>query len=248
LKVSIITATFNSSSTIADCISSVNEQTYHNIEHIIIDGASSDNTLQIIKSNPGRVTKIVSEPDKGIYDAMNKGIVESTGEVVAILNSDDIYYDSYVIEKVIESFMMSESDSVYGDLVYVERSNVAKNIRYWKTSEYKPDSFFSGWHPAHPAFFLKRTIYERYGSFDLTFSLAADFELMLRVIEKHHISSFYYPFPLVRMRLGGATNKSFRNIFTQNIECLRAFRKNKMRVNFLYPFYRLIPKIKQYSK
>jgi len=226
MKISIITATYNSAATIASCISSVNNQTYPDIEHIIIDGASKDNTIQLIDSQQNRVKKRISESDNGIYDAMNKGISIATGEIVAILNSDDIYFDNFAIERVMEIFKTTQTDCVYADLFYVDRVNTNKVVRYWKTNEYKLGAFNKGWHPGHPSFFLKNQIYKQYGDFDLSFVLAADFELMLRMLEKYRISSTYLPLPLVKMRLGGATNKSLVNIYNQNIECIRAFKKN----------------------
>jgi glycosyltransferase involved in cell wall biosynthesis len=246
MKISIITATFNSASTILNCIDSVNRQSYPDIEHLIIDGASRDETLAIINSVPNRVKQIISEPDKGIYDAMNKGIAAATGEIVAILNSDDLYIDGTVIEKIMGIFEMTGTDCVYGDLYYVNKENTDRISRHWKTLEFKPGAFYKGWHPAHPSFFLRKNVYNTYGNFDLSFNLAADFEFMLRMLERHHISSVYYPFPLVRMRLGGKTNVSLKNIYLQNIECIKAFEKNGLKVSKLYPLYRLVPKIRQY--
>jgi glycosyltransferase involved in cell wall biosynthesis len=246
MLISIITATYNSSETIMDCIGSVNSQTFPDIEQIIIDGASDDNTLELIKSVASKVVKIVSEADSGLYDAMNKGISEANGEIVGILNSDDIYLNDDTLSKVVEAFKSHQVDCVYADLFYVEKSDTNKIVRYWRTKEYVPGSFRRGWHPAHPAFFLRKSVYDKYGNFDLSFKLASDFELMLRVLEKHHISSFYLQEPLVKMRLGGETNKSIRNVFNQNIECITAFRKNGLDVSYLYPVYRLLPKLAQY--
>ena len=247
MRISIITATYNSSRTILDCIESVQNQTFKEIDHIIVDGESRDDTIALIRSVPNRISKIISEQDKGIYDAMNKGIEFSSGEIVAILNSDDLYIDEFVIEKVMGIFETTGTDCVYGDLFYVDKLNTNSIVRSWKTDKYKPFAFYKGWHPAHPSFFLKKKVYDTYGYFDLSFSLAADFELMLRMIERFHIDSVYYPFPLVKMRLGGKTNISLKNIYLQNRECIRAFEKNGLKVSKLYPFYRLIPKLKQFS-
>jgi len=246
MLISIITATYNSARTIATCLKSVNDQTYKEIEHINIDGASVDDTLKIINSLPCRVSKVISEPDKGIYDAMNKGIAVSSGEVIAILNSDDLYIDETAIETVMKVFISTNVDCVFADLLYVDKNNTNKIIRRWRTGIYKPGSFNKGWHPAHPTFFLRKKVYDDYGFFDLSYKLAADFELMLRMFEKYKISSIYLPLPLVKMRLGGATNKSLINIYNQNIECIRAFKKNRIQISILYPVYRLIPKLKQY--
>lgn len=246
MKISIITVCLNNRSFISNAIESVLNQVYPEIEYIIIDGGSTDGTVEVVKSYGGKVTKFIFEPDNGIYDAMNKGISIATGEIVAILNSDDIYFDNFAIERVMEIFKTTQTDCVYADLFYVDRVNTNKVVRYWKTNEYKLGAFNKGWHPAHPSFFLKNQIYKQYGDFDLSFVLAADFELMLRMLEKYRISSTYLPLPLVKMRLGGTTNKSLVNIYNQNIECIRAFKKNGLDPGILYPIYRLIPKLKQF--
>ncbi len=245
-KISIITATFNSSSTIADCIASVNNQKYQNIEHIIVDGSSKDNTLEIINSIPNRVTKIISEPDKGIYDAMNKGIKLATGDIIGILNSDDLYCDKFVLEKVESIFKTTGVDCVHADLYYVNKENTEQIVRHWKSGDFVLGAFKKGWHPAHPTFFVRREIYEKYGLFNLDFALAADFELMLRLLERYKITSFYLPEPIVRMRLGGATSKNIKNIVKQNMECYKAFKANGLKVSIIYPLYRLLPKLKQF--
>lgn len=246
MKVSIITATYNSAPTIISCINSVNNQTYNNIEHIIIDGGSVDGTLSIINSIPNRVNFIVSEPDYGIYDAMNKGIINSSGEIIGILNSDDFYTHINVITEICSVFQEISVECVYGDVNYVKYQNPDLILRRWKSGIFKNGSFQKGWHPAHPAFFVKRTIYEKYGMFNLKYKLAADFELMLRLLEKEKISNTYYDQVLVNMRTGGATNSSLKNIIKQNIECYQAFKDNEIHVSSFYPLLRLVPKLKQY--
>lgn len=248
MKISIITATYNSSETIEDCITSVNNQTYSDIEQIIIDGASKDNTVDIITSLPNRVSKIISEADKGIYDAMNKGINLATGDIIGILNSDDLYYSNDIISKIVESFQTTDIDCIFGDLFYVNPDNTNKIVRKWSTGSYKQNGFIKGWHPAHPTFFVRKEVYEKYGCFDLNFKLAADFELMLRFLEKNKLNSKYLKLPMVRMRLGGATSGSFKNIIKQNLECLKAFKNNGIRVSLFYPLVRVIPKLFQFIK
>jgi glycosyltransferase len=248
LKVSIVTGTYNSQDYISDCVKSVNTQNYGTIEHIIIDGASKDNTIKIIKSMPNRVSKIISEPDDGIYDAMNKGLQNTTGDVVGILNSDDFYIDSNVISKVVEAFETTEADCVFGDLYYVEQSNTDKIVRKWVTGPYKKGAFKKGWHPAHPSFFVKRKVYEEYGYFNTNLSLAADFELMLRLLEKYQLKHHYISEPLVKMRIGGATSSGLKNTITGNKEVMKAFRINNLNVDKFYPFKRLVPKLKQFIK
>jgi glycosyltransferase involved in cell wall biosynthesis len=248
LKISIITVCYNSEKHIKTAIESVINQTYKNIEYIIVDGASKDKTVDIVKSYGDKITKFVSEPDKGIYDAMNKGFQMATGDYLAVINSDDFYMSNDAIESVVNELNKKQTDSLFADLIYVEENNTDKQVRYWKSNEFVKGSFKKGWHPAHPTFFVKNEIYKKYGYFDLSFKLAADFELMLRFLEKHQISSCYLPKPIIKMRLGGATNKNFKNIYNQNIECYRAFKVNQLPVSILYPLYRLLPKLIQFFK
>jgi len=251
LKISIITVSFNSSSTIRDTINSVLKQNYSDIEYVVIDGNSTDGTIDIIKELvplfKGRMHWI-SEQDKGIYDAMNKGIRMATGDVIGILNSDDLFCDNFAIEKVMRVFEENSLlDSIYADLYYVSQNNTSKIIRRWSTGNQKP--FRNGWHPAHPTLYIKKEVYNKYGLFDLNFKLAADFEIMLRFLEKYKITTYYVREAFVKMRLGGETNKSINNIYLQNIECIKAFRLNNIKVDvLLYPFLRILPKLLQFKK
>ncbi|MFR9532218.1 MAG: glycosyltransferase family 2 protein [Rikenellaceae bacterium] len=248
MKISIITATYNSGTTLRDTIESVLNQTYKDIEYIIVDGVSKDNTLEIAREYESRFEgrmRIISEPDKGIYDAMNKGIAAATGDVVGILNSDDLYNGDNVLEQIVNSYSQNANiDGIYADLYYVAQNDISKVVRHWKSCKQK--SFAKGWHPAHPTFYLNRSLYEQFDTFDLSYSLAADFELMLRYLEKYHINVKYIEAPLVRMRLGGATSKNISNIKKGNIECIRAFKKNGIYAPWYYPIYRLVPKLKQF--
>jgi glycosyltransferase involved in cell wall biosynthesis len=226
-------------------------QTYQNIEYIIVDGLSRDTTVDIIQkyesSFNGRMNWI-SEPDNGLYDAMNKGIRMAKGDVIGIINSDDLFCDKHAIEKVMQIFAENESlDSVYADLFYVAQNETSKIARRWITGRQK--QFKYGWHPAHPTLYIKKEVYNKYGLFNLDFKLAADFEIMLRFLEKYEISTSYIQEAFVKMRLGGETNKSLKNIYTQNVECIRAFRINGLKVNsLLYPFFRILPKLLQFKK
>ena len=243
MKISLITVTYNSSSTLPDTLKSVLNQTYSDIEYIIVDGASKDNTVSIVKEYEplfqGRM-KWISEPDKGLYDAMNKGIRMATGDVVGILNSDDLFMDDKVLEDVAAAFD-GQTDAVFGNLYFVNQEDVNQIARVWKGSPYK--SFKSGWHPAHPTFYVRREIYEKYGVFDTTFDVSADFELMLRLIEKHGIRTKYLDRYMVRMRMGGESTGSIKNIVRGNKNIFRAFRKNGIKISPLYPVYRLLPKV-----
>lgn len=246
MKVSIITVVYKNKDTIKDAIESVLNQTYKNIEYIIVDGASTDGTVEIIKSYGNKIDKFISEPDNGIYDAMNKGIKLATGDIIGFLNSDDFYASNNVLEKVTNEFIDKKVDSVYGDLVYVDNKDVTKVVRYWKSKPYKEGLFKKGWHPPHPTFFVKREIYEKYGKFRLEFKIAADYELMLRFLEKHKISTAYIPKVLVKMRVGGKSNQSIKNILKANLECYRAWKVNGLKINPVKLLLKPLSKILQY--
>ncbi|WXT99916.1 MAG: hypothetical protein Ctma_0622 [Catillopecten margaritatus gill symbiont] len=229
--VSIITVVRNGRETIKDTIDSVLSQTYSNIEYVIIDGVSTDGTIELIKEYQGKITQFVSEPDTGIYDAMNKGIALATGNIVGILNSDDFYASDHIVENIVNEFLVKNVDSVYGDLVYVSQDNTNKVVRYWKSQPYQVGLFQQGWHPAHPAFFVKREVYKKYGVFNLDFKIAADYEIMLRFLEKHRISVSYLPEIFVKMRIGGESNKSIKNIVKANIESYQSWGGNGLHIN-----------------
>ena len=235
-KISIITASFRSESTIIDTLRSVNLQTYENIEHIIVDGASSDRTLEIVHSEGRRVTKILSEPDSGIYEAFNKGLALANGEIIAFLNSDDFYYAEDTIEKVIKTFEDESVEACYGDLVYVDRNNTKKITRYWKSKPYSAGIFKNAFVPAHPTLFLRKSVYEKAGKFNLTYHIAADYEFMLRIFHLMNINSIYLPEILVKMRAGGASGKSLVSIVWQNKEIFNALEQHSVsfsKANFL---------------
>lgn len=246
--VSLITTVFNNKETIEDAIKSVLNQSYPNIEYIITDGGSTDGTIEIINKYKNKINKFVSEPDKGIYDGMNKGIKLSSGDIIGILNSDDLYASNDVIEKVVNEMEEKNVDVCWGDLVYVDAKNTDKVIRYWKSSEYKEGKFKKGWMPPHPTFFVRKWVYDKYGMFNLDFPISADYELMLRFLEKYKINSCYIPQVLVKMRVGGKSNKSIKNIIKANIECYRAWKVNGLRINPLRIFLKPLSKIPQYFK
>lgn len=250
MKVSVITVSFNSGKFIDDSLESVRFQKYNNIEHIVIDGGSTDETLNILKSKYSQSITLISEPDKGIYDAMNKGIDASTGEIIAFLNSDDFYINNEVISKVVKEFKNdSMLDACYADLIYVDTFNTLKNIRYIKSRTFKSGLFSKGWCPPHPTFFVRRSVYESFGKFDLSFHLASDFDLMMRFLEIKKIKSHYIPDVLVKMRVGGVTNKNLKNIWKQNIEILNSFYKNGLSVNKMNFFLnKIISRVLQFTK
>jgi glycosyltransferase involved in cell wall biosynthesis len=232
MKISIITATYNSAATVRDTLESVAQQTYTNIEHIIVDGLSKDNTLAIVNEFP-HVTTVISEKDKGIYDAMNKGVALATGDIVAILNSDDFYYNNKVIEQVMNCFAQNQTDAVYGDLVYVNAENTDKITRNWKAGTYSRTQFLYGWMPPHPSFFVHKNMYEKYGNFNLSLRSAADYEFMLRLLYKHQASAAYLPTTIVKMRVGGLSNASLANRLAANKEDRKAWQLNDLKP---YPF------------
>jgi glycosyltransferase len=221
-KISIITASFRSESTIKDTLESVNIQTYPHIDHIIIDGASKDGTLALVSAHGKRVTYVKSEPDKGIYDAYNKGLAVADGEIIGFLNSDDYYATPYVIEHVMRAFEDECIDAVYADLVYVDVNNIKKIVRHWRSKPYRKGDFARGFTPAHPTLFLRRSVYDKTGVFNLEMRLASDYEFMLRAFHTKGVNSVYLPEVIVRMRTGGATGGSFHSIKKQNLEILRA--------------------------
>jgi glycosyltransferase len=227
MKISIITATYNSEQTILDCIASVNSQTYPDIEHIIIDGDSKDDTVKLINSQPNRVTKLVSEPDKSIYDAMNKGISLSTGDIIGFLHSDDFFESKDVLSRVAKAFEKSGAKIVYGNILYVDRINPNKIIRTWLSNSFHYENLRKGWMPAHTTFYAKRELYKKYGLYDTSFQISADYDLMLRFLGLHNASSYFLNITFLRMRYGGASNK-FSNYIQRRKEDYRAIRKNNI--------------------
>lgn len=225
MKLSIITVCFNSTATIESTIKSIASQDYPNIEYIIVDGGSTDGTLDIIKRYK-KVSVVVSEPDKGIYDAMNKGIALATGDVIGTLNADDIYASNDVLAEVAKVLLDPAVEACYGDLVYVKQDNVEQVVRFWKSRDYQSGLFKSGWMPAHPTFFVRKCVYDKLGNFDLNYKIAADFELLFRFIEQNKIKTKYLPRVLVKMRLGGTTNKNITNIIKQNKEIVAILTKH----------------------
>ena len=233
--VTIITATYNSAATLADTLETVAGQTYPNIEHLIIDGASSDETATRAARYP-HVSRFVSEPDKGLYDAMNKGIKLASGEIIGILNSDDFYADNRVIEKVVDLFRNPEILAVYADLQYVDPKNTSRIIRHWKAGDYDQQAFFYGWMPPHPSFFVRKQLYEQCGVFNTSFRHSADYELMLRFLLRYNAPAAYLPEVVVKMRMGGQSNASFKNRWSANREDRLAWT-----VNGLTPYFFTIP-------
>ena len=245
MKFSIITITYNSELTIADTMDSVARQDYPNIEHIIVDGLSADGTEKIVKSFP-HVSKWISEKDRGIYDAMNKGIAVAGGDVIGILNSDDVYIDDQVISTVAKAMEDPTVDTCYADLQYVQQHDLAKVVRTWKSGMYSKNSFYWGWMPPHPTFFVRKSVYEKLGAFNTQLKSAADYELMLRILLKHGFTSTYIPRVIVKMRTGGMSNASLENRLNANKEDRIAWKVNGLKPYFFTLYLKPIRKITQF--
>lgn len=247
MKVSIITVTLNSEKYLSDCIQSVRRQGYADIEHIVVDGKSTDGTLKIIKRHQNHLSKWISESDRGMYDAINKGIAMATGDIIGILNSDDIFASENVIENIVHCFKTKNTDSVYGDLVYVKPSNTEKVSRLWKGVDYKRYRFNYGWMPAHPTFYMKRSLIEKYGPYENHYYTAADYEFMARYLYKHKISATYLEQLVIKMRSGGASNDSLKGRLRANRRDYLAMKRNDIPFSFFVSILKPLSKIGQFK-
>jgi glycosyltransferase len=228
MKVSIITATYNSAATIGDTLKSLEAQTYSDIEYIIIDGASKDNTLDFIRENSTRVTTMISESDKGIYDALNKGINAATGDIVGFLHSDDLFAYPDAVKDIVTTFKSTDCDATYADLEYVSKDNTDNVIRLWKSGTYSREKLKNGWMPPHPTFYMKRDLYKKYGLFDLNFKIAADYDSLLRYLWSNKVKMSYLPRVVMKMRVGGASNRSLKNVIQKTKEDISALKNNQL--------------------
>lgn len=241
LKLSIITVCFNAEKTIGSTIASVASQTYGDIEHIVVDGASTDSTVQKIGESQNRVAAWLSEPDEGIYDAMSKGIRMASGDVIGILNADDVYADEAVIERVAAVMENSSLDALYGDVAFFSPDRPESIVRRYSSKRFSPALLAWGWMPAHPTLFLRRSVFDRYGSYRKDFKIAGDYEFVTRIFKDRSLSFRYLPEALVRMSTGGASTAGWRSTLLLNREVLRACRENGIYTNWLmllskYPF------------
>ncbi len=245
MLISIITVSYNSSATIRDTLKSVEQQSYPHIEHIIVDGASTDDTMNHVDDHP-HVSLSISEEDEGIYYAMNKGIDMCKGEVVGILNADDMYAHHNVIEKVMDAFKDSSVDAVYADLVFVDPNDTSKVKRTWRSGPYKQRDLYHGWMPPHPTFFVRRSLYEKYGAFNTQLRSAADYELMLRFLLKHTVNAVHLPETIVLMRHGGQSTASFKNRWKANQEDRLAWKMNHLKPHLFTLILKPLRKINQF--
>lgn len=248
MKISVITTTYNSASTVQDTIESVGRQVFDGeVEYIIIDGGSTDATLDIVGQYPGLVTKVISEPDSGLYDAMNKGIRLATGDVVGILNSDDFYTSDDVLATIAGEFERKEVDAVYGDVHFVRPDNLDKCVRYYSSSMFSPFFLRFGFMPAHPSFYVRRECYEQYGLYDTSYRIASDYDMMVRLFYKYKITYSYIKRDMVTMRTGGLSTKSLKNRMLITSEDVKACRRNGLYSNvamislkYLYKIFEFI--------
>lgn len=225
MKISVITAVWNNRETVAEALESVLAQTHADVELVVIDGASTDGTREVLEGYRGRLAVLVSERDRGIYDALNKGIARASGDVIGFLHADDLLADSNVLARIASAFS-DGVDGVYGDLLYVRKQDPSQTVRYWRSRPFTPDLCGKGWMPAHPTLYLRRSVYQRHGVFDTSYRIAADYDFMLRILLAGTRVA-YVPAVLVKMRVGGVSNRSLRNLLRKSREDLRALRHNR---------------------
>ena len=244
LKVSIITVCYNAETTIERCILSVTSQQYANVQYIIIDGGSTDNTLNIIDKYKGDIDVVISEPDKGIYDAMNKGITLAKGDVIGMLNADDVFSDEHALSDIANTFANNKADILYADLNYLQPNGAI--LRKWVSGVYAPGSFNKGWMPPHPTFYCKKSLYEGFGNYSLEYGTAADYELMLRFMHKQKVNVFYLNRLLINMNVGGVSNNSYPRLAKVLFLDLKAMYKNGVRYPIIAVLLKRLSKIKQF--
>jgi len=245
LKVSIITVSKNSKDTIAETIHSVLNQSYTNIEYIIVDGASADGTIEVIEKYKDHISHILSEEDSGIYDAMNKGIRMASGDIVGILNSDDVFYSNDIVEKLVQEFVTNNIDAVYGDVQFIDPIN-KKVIRYYSSKKFNLNKFQYGIMPAHPSFYAKRELFEKFGCYKTDYQIAADFELLLRFMYVNKIKTRYLNHPIVSMRTGGVSTKNLYSNYLLNKEIKRACTVNGLKTNYIKIYSKYFKKILEF--
>ena len=249
MLITVLTATYNSSPFLKDALQSFTQQTHAEKELIVIDGASKDSTLSILQEYQQHISQQLSEPDKGIYDALNKGINLAKGDVIGILHSDDFFASNEVLSQVAALFKEdNQLEAVYGDLDYVDRNDSDKVIRHWISGDYQYNQLKLGWMPPHPALFIKKTCFKKFGTYDLKYHSAADYDLILRFLFKHQIKVAYLPKVLVKMRVGGLSNLSFKNRFRANREDRRAMKTNGIQFPFIISIIKPLRKLGQYFK
>jgi len=248
MKITVITASFNNSSTLPQTIDSLLSQSFKNIEYIVIDGNSTDGTKEILQSNSSNITKIISEKDSGIYDALNKGITLASGDIIGFLHADDTYASTDILDKIAAAFSQSPSIwAVYGDLQFVSQENTSKVIRSWKSKPFQPSLLARGWMPAHPTLFLRREVYEKYGHFNTSYRIAADYDFILRIFSQPGFSATYIPEVFINMRMGGASTGSLKNLLLKSKEDYLILKRNKIG-NVFTLILKIFSKVSQFLK
>ena len=248
MKITIITVTYNCEKYLDQCIQSVLNQSYKNIEYIIVDGKSKDNTIDIIKKYENQITKWISQPDKGMFDALNKGMKMATGDVIGVLHSDDVFASDDVLETIANTFQSNNVDTLYGDLNYVYEDNILKIYRKWEGKPFRRNLFKMGWMPAHPAFYFKRNLLEKYGNYIIEFNSASDYEFMARYLFKHNLSTVYLPKLIIRMRKGGLSNNNFLKRIEANRNDYKAMKTNGIPFPLFVSILKPLSKLHQYYK
>ena len=233
MKVSIITVVYNRADVIRDTIESVLSQTYKNIEYIIIDNASTDGTINVVNEYKDQISKIISEPDNGLYDAINKGINYATGDIIGLIHSDDFYLDNLVIQRVVDTFKKENKHMLFPDLFYIKGDKKDKVLRYYSAKNFKVEKLKYGFMPPHPTLFVKKEVYEKYGLYKIDYKIAADYEMFVRLLLVNKLSFSYIHLPIVKMRVGGVSSGGIRRKIECNIEVLRAIRSNGLKANHL---------------
>ncbi|XOV91141.1 MAG: glycosyltransferase family 2 protein [Bacteroidota bacterium] len=252
MKISIVTVTYNSANTLQGTLDSVNSQTYPNIEHILIDGASTDGTVDLIKKSTARSDdsqtgyKWISEPDQGMYDALNKGIAMVSGDIIGILNSDDRFHDETILEQVAQAFEDPEVDAIYGDIRFVQPGNPEKTQRYYSSKHWNPEKFAWGYMPAHPSVYIRKKFYDQLGTFKTDYTIAADYELLIRFLYTHQLRTRYLPLLMVDMLPGGLSNQSWKSRWLLNKEIVRGCRENGIRTNMIKLSFKYFRKVFEY--
>jgi len=246
MKISIITATFNCEETIVNCLDSIQAQGYEGLEHIVVDGGSTDKTLELIRAHPREVDHLISEPDKGIYDALNKGVRLATGEVIGFLHSDDVFAENSIVREVMDVFQSSLVDVVYGDVCLYKRFSDAKPFRKWVSKNFEASLLETGWMPPHTSLFAKSDLYAKVGEFDTTYSISGDYDFVIRLFKNEGLKSHYIPHTLIKMKYGGASTKDFKSSIKKSLEDLEVLRKNKIRNPLSALMLKKLSKIGQY--
>lgn len=248
MKISLITVCYNAESNITDCLKSVALQDYPNLEYIIVDGGSSDATLEILKKYSNIISILISEPDKGIYDALNKGIAAASGNVIGIMHSDDFFAQANILSEVAQAFITNDADLLYGNLDYVKRKNTNIITRKWRSQQYSDQLFLNGWMPAHPTFYAKKSCFLSFGNYDLRYKSAADYDLMLRFFYKTPFKKFFLNMVMVKMRVGGKSNVTLSNRWYANREDYQSLKKNSIPFPLKVILFKPLRKIWQFFK